>query len=515
MPANPHPEVIARDSIFTAQNYRELIDGLDDVVFRCDAHGRWVFLSAAWEARLAWKIPDSLGRAATRFLHPTDRTQVHQIWSEVLKGTTHACRREARFRTAAGEYRWMLVSARGTRDETGMLTGVTGTLTDVSVAKAVETDLEAARTAAENANRSKSEFLATMSHELRTPLNAVIGLSESLLETASPFEPDRTRRYVGIIHASGRQLLGQINDILDLARIEGGRLKVNAEPFDLRALCSAALDAAQRDIRAKNLTAQLLLPPESLVVNADERLLRQVLQNLLSNAVKFTPARGAVILTLAYAADGSVQMSVRDTGIGIPPDKFGQLFRPFSQIDSSLGRHFGGTGLGLALVERIARLHGATVSVESAPAQGSTFTLSLPASCVVNPSSSAASVPRSRRIVIVDDDLNQHLVVGDYLRERGFEVVHCESGAAAIAEINAHEPGLAIVDINMPGMTGLELIPRLRALPHGADLPILAVTALAEADEIQRCRTAGANAHLAKPISLAALAQRIAAFTAT
>lgn len=495
-----------------AREYRQLVNSLDDVVFRFDNHGRWTYLSPAWERRLGWSAAEGIGCAAARFVHADDRRHVFQSWRHVLDGRIQAHRCEVRLRHASGDYRWMLVSARGFRDDADKLRGGTGTLTDITLAKTAEAELISARAAAEAANKAKSEFLSTMSHELRTPLNAVIGLSESLLEAGAPFDPERTRRYLDIIHGSGRQLLAQINDILDLARIEAGRITLNPEPFDVRALCSGAIDGLQRDIRTKKIRIEPSWPKAPVVVRADERLLRQVMHNLVSNAVKFTASGGSVGVRLELPATGGLRLAVADTGIGIAPEKLASLFKPFSQIDASLTRQFGGTGLGLVLVDRIVRLHGGTVAVQSVPGKGSTFTIDLPAS-VFPPVSALPAPARSRRIALVDDDPNQHTLVGDYLRDRGFEVTHFSSAHVALEAIPSLDPALAIVDVNMPGIDGLEFVTRLRRTETEKRLPILMATALAEAEEAERCRAAGADAYLSKPLSLSALAQRIHSLT--
>lgn len=497
MPTSAHSESFA---------FERLVEGLDDIVYRADREGRWTYLNKAWEKRLGWSVADSLGRGVTRYILPAERRGVVAVWREALEDRVKACQREVQFVHADGSVRWMLVNARSHRHESGAVFDVTGTLTDITAAKAAAIELQAARVAAEAANKAKSEFLSTMSHELRTPLNAVIGLSESLLEFGAPFDPERTKRYLSIINGSGRQLLAQINDILDLARIETGRIKVQAEWFDGRSLCSAAIEQSQRDIRAKRITARADLPTAPLMINGDERLLRQVLQNLVSNAVKFTPNGGHLVVALTQGADSGVCLEVSDTGIGIAAEKLPLLFKPFSQIDSSMARQFGGTGLGLALVERLVRLHGGSVAVRSVTGQGSTFTVTLPAELCRKPA--LASRPSSRRVVLVDDDPRQHEMVGDYLRQHGYEICQFESGAAAL-EAAATPSGLYIVDINMPGMNGLEFIERLRRTAQGGAVPVLAVTALAEADEIARCRAAGADAHLAKPVTLRTLAETI------
>lgn len=483
-------------------DHRNLVESLDNIVFRLSQDGRWTFLSSAWETQLGWTLPASLGRPAIRFVHPGDRRGVLANWRRPRQEEGAPFRSEVRVLRSDGTLRWMLVNARVQAGSEGAASVMTGTLTDISASKQIEVDLIAARIAAESANKAKSDFLSTMSHELRTPLNAVIGLSESLMEMGASFDADRTKRYLGIIHNSGRQLLAQIDDILELARIEAGRTQLNPVQFDLTSLLSSLAEWAQREARAKSQQVVFQRPPEPMVVNADERLLRQLLQNLVSNAIKFTPPNGRVELRVERRPEGGVTLVVSDTGIGIPEEKRHLLFRPFSQLDSSLGRRFGGTGLGLSLVDRLARLHGATVAVQSVVGQGSTFSVALPVSAT--PPTPAAIAPGAL-ILLVDDDATQHTLVGDYLEREGFEIIHCQRGKDALTEVSRRAPRVAIVDINMPDMSGIELIGRLRVMPNGARLPILALTALTELEDVLRSRAAGANAHLPKPVSLAAL----------
>ena len=482
-------------------DYRNLVESLDNIVFRLSRNGQWTFLSSAWETQLGWTVPASLGRSAVRFVHPGDRRGVFASWRRLCQEDSAPFRGEVRVLRPDGTVRWMLVNAR-VQAGPGSGNVMTGTLTDISTSKQIEADLIAARVAAESANKAKSDFLSTMSHELRTPLNAVIGLSESLMEMGASFDADRTKRYLGIIHNSGRQLLTQIDDILELARIEAGRTQLNPVPFNLTSLMSSVAEWAQRDARGKSQEVVFQRPSEPIVVNADERIVRQLLQNLVSNAVKFTPPNGRIVLRVERRPEGGVTLAVSDTGIGIPENKRHLLFKPFSQLDASMSRRFGGTGLGLSLVDRLARLHGATVDVQSVVGEGSTFSVSLPASAA--PPTPAPIAPGAL-ILLVDDDEAQHTLVGDYLKQEGFEMLHCQRGEDALAEVGRRAPNLAIVDINMPGMSGIELIGRLRVMPNGARLPILALTALTELEDVSRSRAAGANAHLPKPVSLVAL----------
>ncbi len=503
---NPAPSDSMLDHVF-----HDLVASVDDIVFRLDAAGRWTYVSDAWERLLARAGLERIGRAAARDLHPDDRAEALRQWSEVRRGEAETRRFQVRLRTGSGGWLWMQATLRGKWYPNGRFRGAVGSLSDISAITSAKEELVAARQAAESANKAKSEFLSTMSHELRTPLNAVIGLSESLLEMGPPFDPERTRRYVTIIHQSGRQLLAMINDILDLARIEAGRIQVNASDFDLGHLLAGVMDAAQHEIRGKALRAEFAREAAPLPVRADERLLRVVAQNLVSNAVKFTPKGGSVTLRMQRAADG-VEFSVQDTGIGIAPDQQENLFRPFQQIDSSPARAYGGTGLGLALVQRIVHLHGGEIAVRSAPGAGSTFTVRLPAACLV-PAAVPGRPPRERSVLLVDDDPRQQVLLGDFFRRRGFAVRSAERAPDALTALAAAVPGLLVTDVNMPGMSGLALIAQVRAQPAWKDLPILAVTALAEPEEGARCIAAGADAHLPKPVSLAALWQKTTALT--
>ncbi|MCC6232499.1 MAG: hybrid sensor histidine kinase/response regulator [Verrucomicrobiales bacterium] len=383
-------------------------------------------------------------------------------------------------------------------------------------------ELISAHQAAEAANRGKSEFLSTISHELRTPLNGILGLTESLLETKGEFEVERTRRYLGIIHDSGRQLLAQINDILDVARIEAGRIEARLELVNLGDACTAAAQAVSAEARRKSITLEVYPPPAPLVHAADARLLRHALQNLLANAVKFTPDAGRVEVRATPAPDGGALLTVSDTGIGIPAEELHKLFKPFSQVDSSLSRRHGGTGLGLLLVDRMVRLQGGRVHVDSTPDVGSRFTIELPALPHETrvPSHVDASVaPSPRSALVVGTDPHLHLVIGEFLRARGFEVHQ-----ATPEELTPDSPhaartfGILFVDTlrAAPGRAGLA---PLRALPHLERVPcvvILPSTAKPGTPlevDAKTGRDAGAHAHLTRPLSLAELGQTVTRLT--
>ncbi len=229
------------------------------------------------------------------------------------------------------------------------------------------------------AARLKDEFLANMSHELRTPLNAILIIGESLQEEVYGPLTARQQKALSDVVDSGQHLLALINDILDLSKIEAGRIELQLAAVNVAAVCQASLRLVREQASKKNHSVSLLLPPDPLTISADERRLKQMLVNLLSNAVKFTPDGGEIGLE-AYVSGSPADLcfAVRDTGIGIRPELQARLFQPFAQLDSALNRQFGGTGLGLALVRRLAELHGGHIDVQSAPNEGSCFTIVIP-----------------------------------------------------------------------------------------------------------------------------------------
>ncbi|MCX6952225.1 MAG: HAMP domain-containing sensor histidine kinase, partial [Verrucomicrobia bacterium] len=287
-----------------------------------------------------------------------------------------AHRGEVRMRDAHGGARWMLLSARRCDDAAGRFAGVTGTMTDISREKAAEATLARACAAAETAGRAKSEFLSAMGHELRTPLNAVIGLSESLLEASAAADPERARRYLGLIHASGRQLLTQVNDLVDLARIEAGQVRPLLVAVDLGAMVALAAEGQQRDARTRGIEFVVTPPASPVTARVDERLMRRVCQALIANAVKVTRPKGRVDVAVRTSAAGRVEFTVCDAGSGLLTDL--QSPRQATTAGTNV-RQLNGTDLVLALADRVARLHGGILTVESIAGQGSAVAIDLPA----------------------------------------------------------------------------------------------------------------------------------------
>jgi PAS domain S-box-containing protein len=396
---------------------------------------------------------------------------------------------------------------------------------DITAEKEAAEILRQANRELEQAMRMKDEFLANMSHELRTPLSSILTLSELLLEQIRGPLNERQQSSLRNIQASGQHLLDLINDILDLSKVEAGRLELQVEAVPVADACQASLRLVTDMAAKKALTLGFQLNDQAARVQADPKRLKQMLVNLLANAVKFTPAGGRVSLEVEVdeaagataGAAGTIRFAVQDTGIGIAPEDLTRLFRPFVQLDASLRRQYEGTGLGLVLVQRLARLHGGSIAVESEVGQGSRFTITLPyrppqaaaperpdpASPSGSPAPAAAAAPPTGiRILLAEDNTFNVQSVGDYLENHGYQVEVALDGEHALALAARIRPALIIMDIQMPNMDGLEAMRRLRAMPDFAATPIIALTALAMPGDRERCLSAGANAYLAKPVSL-------------
>ncbi|HEU4323193.1 MAG TPA: PAS domain S-box protein [Roseiflexaceae bacterium] len=387
-------------------------------------------------------------------------------------------------------------------------------------------DLQLANGQLARAARLKDEFLANMSHELRTPLNSILGLSEALLEEVyGPLTERQGRTVVGVLE-SGQHLLELINDILDLSKIEAGRMDLLIAPVEVAGLSEAALRMVRQAALARQLSVSLRVSPAQPLIDADERRLKQILVNLLSNAVKFTPERGEIGLDVEPDPSGAaIRFGVWDTGIGIAEEDMGQLFRPFVQIDSGLTRSYEGTGLGLALVARLAALHGGGVQVESSPGKGSRFTVVLPIQHPATQQAVQAALPASpaaersvppgsptggAKLLLVEDNQSNIDTLRTYLEAHGYQIAIAHSGAEALQMARKQPPELVLTDIQMPGMDGLETIRRMRAEPSLAALPIIALTALAMTGDRERCLAAGADDYLSKPVSLRDLVGTVA-----
>jgi PAS domain S-box-containing protein len=388
--------------------------------------------------------------------------------------------------------------------------------------RTMELDLanaELARTA-----RAKDEFLAAMSHELRTPLTTVLGIAETLEDGLLGPLNEQQVRAAKTIQESGHHLLSLINDILDVAKVDSGKMQLMWDRVPMQQLCDASLRLVRQAAQHKAIDLSCQVDPQVRLVQGDSRRLKQLLVNLLSNAVKFTPEGGSVGLSVAGDAERHrLRFTVWDTGIGIPREQFGQMFRPFVQLDSKLSRQYGGTGLGLVLAYRMAELHGGSMSLESEVGRGSRFYVDLPwdpemgeLAAEAVPARPAEGRPppteaagRHARVLLAEDNALNAEMLAAYLREMGYEVEVARDGVKAVASATQQPPDLILMDVQMPEMDGLEATRRLRLSPATRETPIIALTALAMPGDRERCLDAGMDDYLAKPLGLKELLQTL------
>ncbi|HZO21130.1 MAG TPA: ATP-binding protein [Steroidobacteraceae bacterium] len=365
---------------------------------------------------------------------------------------------------------------------------------------------------AEAANRGKDQFLSMFSHELRSPLNAILGWNRilSLKRAEDPEVASITAR----IDHSARAQLKMVNDLLDLGRIETGKLRIELRPMRLAQVAAAALDLARPVAAAKSITITSDFEPGGGALRGDPDRLQQVVSNLLSNALKFTPSGGRISLLLRNR-NGFAELTVRDTGQGIDPDLLPHVFDRFRQGDSSSTRHAGGLGLGLALVREIVTLHGGSVSAMSAgPGAGAAFTIRFPARPVWRAAETAAPGAtelsrygdslRGLSILVVDDESDARAVVAETLRLEGARVTVTDSAGSAYAKVREPDAHFDIIvtDIAMPEEDGYSLVRRLRALQTGRQMLAIAVTGYASKSDVAAALDAGFDLHVAKPVDL-------------
>ena len=388
-------------------------------------------------------------------------------------------------------------------------------------------ELEKARKMADSANHAKSEFLATMSHELRTPLHVILGMAEILADgSLGPLAPKQTAS-LRSIDESGRHLLELINDILDLSKIEAGRLELERHTVSLKSVCEASLRLVHAQAGRKRQTVEFEFQLSRPRANVDGRRLKQVFLNLLANAVKFTPEHGRLGLQVMDSPDGShMHFVVWDHGVGISPADQARLFQPFIQARSRLQRDHGGTGLGLSLARRMTELHGGTLSLVSEVGQGSSFTVSIPyPENVSDPAHSperggqtAATAageegplfgPMPPRVLIAEDNLINLQLLESYLQLHGCLTIHAANGQIAVAAAEKDMPDIILMDINMPEMNGLDATRRIRANARTTGIPILALTALAMEEDKARGYAADVDGYLTKPVNLRQLGEEM------
>ena len=378
---------------------------------------------------------------------------------------------------------------------------------DVTQQRRAEAELVAAREEALERSRLKTQFLANVSHEIRTPLNGILGVTQLLKQQQLPAD---LAEYVDVLQNAGESLLGIVNDVLDLSKIEANRLELEPRVFDLEQVVveTVRMFSAQAQKKKLELLADVSLSARG-PVRGDATRVRQILNNLVGNAIKFTDA-GEVRVTLSRAAE-RIKLVVKDTGPGIAPENQSRIFEAFEQGDVAVQRRFGGTGLGLAITRRIARLMGGEVTVRSTPGQGSEFELEVPLPSVVMapvvPVARPELPPRSLRVLLAEDDGVNATMTAALLSKLGHEVRVVSNGRDCIEAVGRDAPDLVLMDVHMPQVDGLEATRLIREAERSGKrhVPIVALTANAMKGDDLRCLSAGMDAYLPKPVTVAAL----------
>jgi PAS domain S-box-containing protein len=482
-------------------------------------------VNAAFESLFGYSAAEAVGRDLNDLIvPPADRDSAELLEARAAGGETVVAEVDRRHRD--GHLVPVHVSAAMVGEAAGDLFVLYEDVTEqrrAEVARAAaEQALREARDAAERLAQTRSAFLANMSHEIRTPLNAILGLTELMLDT--DLAPEQ-RHSLALVQTSGETLLALINDILDFSKIEAEHLQLESIPFELPHLLESTI--ALLAVRARERRLELLAdiaPDAPGFVRGDPTRLRQVLTNLIGNAIKFTP-QGEIIVSVTAAAGGEprglVRFAVRDTGIGIPPDKRAAIFEEFGQADASTTRKYGGTGLGLAISRRLVRLMGGELAVQSEVGRGSEFHFTLPLESMTEPAKADGAAPVAvhlvgRRALIVDDNATNRRIVGDVLRAAGLRVEEAIDGGAGLAAIRrARDEGaaydLAILDAQMPELDGFGVA---RAVQQDSGLTrtrLLLLTSAGQRGDGQRCRELGIRGYLSKPASRSDLLEAVSA----
>ncbi len=443
----------------------------------------------------AWTAFHADGRQVEAHEYPLAR---------VIKGGAKEASLEVRYQRRDGSKIWIDLIATGTRNTAGVLTGAVVAVSDIDArkqAEAVQTlmtvelnqrreEAEAARNAAEAANRAKSAFLANMSHELRTPLSAVIGYTELLEEEIGELDEPGMLSDLAKIKANAKHLLSLINDVLDLSKVEASKMEIAAEDLDVEAFVRDAAATIETLVRTKSNTLVLTLADDLGTIHSDPVKLRQCLFNLLSNACKFTE-NGQIVLRVARerGSDGDwLSIAVEDTGIGMTPEQLERLFERFTQADETTTRKFGGTGLGLALSRAFSRLLGGDITATSREGQGTCFTLRVPVVAPVRDTDKAegqdlegGGIDTARDLVLViDDDASQRELLSRFLGKQNFAARSAGDGRSGLALARALKPRVILLDVMLPDQDGWSVLNALKATAETADIPVVMVSFVAE-----------------------------------
>jgi PAS domain S-box-containing protein len=495
-------------------HFRSLIENASDIVTILSPDGTIHYGSPSLKSVLGYESTELIDHQILEFVHPDDAPVVMAAFNRAVQQSGIAPSFELRFKHQNGD--WIVLEAISNNLlHDPAVEGIIINLRDITERKQTE-EFKKAKEMAEQANQAKSQFLANMSHELRTPLNAIIGYSEMLEEEAEDLGHDSFVPDLHKINRAGRHLLTLINDILDLSKIEAGRMDLFLEDFDLTQVLQDVVNTISPLVQQRNNTLVVDCPSDIDDMHADLTKVRQTLFNLLSNASKFTE-QGTITLTVRlqnaeqeFNGDRPVpqlQIQVADTGIGIAPEQLGHLFQPFTQADASTTRKYGGTGLGLTISRRFCQMMGGNITVESEVGKGTTFTVILPLRVELpNPETSVGSTKEfssatqqdaANTVLVIDDDAAVHDLLRRFLAKEGVQIQSAFNAEDGIRLAQTLRPIAITLDVIMPGTDGWMALSMLKSDPALADIPVIMLTMV---DEKNIGFTLGAVDYLTKPV---------------
>ena len=518
------------------ERFRLLVEGVKDyAIFMLDANGFVASWNSGAERIKGYSADEIIGKHFSLF-YPAEARESGWPEHELQMAAERGSFIDEGWRLRKDGTRiWVHVTITALRDDGGRLRGyakLTRDLTDRKRSGALEVAgeerdeiLEAersARMAAQRATRIKDEFLATLSHELRTPLNAIVGWIQLLRGAGSSVKPADLERGLDVIDRNARAQVQLIDDLLDLSRVITGKVRLDLQQVSMIEVVQRTMHSVEPAAAAKGIRLKAILDPAPAKVSADSGRLQQILWNLLSNAIKFTP-KGGQVQVLLQRVNSHIELSVSDTGIGIPPEFLPQVFERFSQRDSSASRSFGGLGLGLAISKQLVELHGGAIRASSqGPGLGATFVVELPLTLLhvdgldserIHPTQ---SIPDSEvlalpelagvHLLVVDDEPDARDLLQRVFEERSAKVTTFTNAKDALKALKLAKPHVIVCDIGMPEMDGYQFMRAMRASEaQGERTPALALTAFARAEDRKRSLLAGYQAHLAKPFDVAEL----------
>ena len=508
--------LLERDAHREAQNalqHREhqlrlITDSVPALIAYVNVEERLDFHNLAFYERFGQTQQPAIGRSLREILGRPRYLRASKFVRRALAGTEVSFR--GAYRAADGVRRTDLIRLVPHMSEGGSVLGFYALLIDITDQRQSEEKLQEALNQAERAARGRDAFLATVSHELRTPLNAIVGFNSLMLE--KDCSPEERQRYLVLARDAGQALLAQVNDLLDMAKIEAGKIQLESLNFDLHLLIESLVNIVRNQAQSRGLGIDTEVSGELYRwVRGDPVRLRQILMNLISNAVKFTE-QGSILVSVRLVGDRMVEFCVTDTGMGIPPDRLESIFEKFNQANVSITRRYGGTGLGLAICKSLARLMEGDICVESTLGSGSTFRVTVALDPVAAPAAVTAPVcgTRTGRILLVEDQEVNAILAKTLLEHMGHEVDLAANGVEALDRLSKQQFDIVLMDLEMPVMGGLDATKRIRAMPQPTrNIPVIAMSASAYATDVARCKEAGMNEHIAKPIGREILTQAL------